>query len=202
MAHRSMSTTTLNPRFLVRYVQTEIDRLSAKFGERAREFRLPQRDGLPNAIIAIWGKIQLKQLDANEVATVAAGGGHEGILVSFLGDLQHSAKTGVPVYQLTGGAGFLWAAAFRNDGKGVLRFLTVDASKIEPSTQIAQNKPSQIAPQSCSRRMLDCRPSSHSRANPLPRKCRRIRIHRTVRRTSQMLTLPHSRTRSKAKKRL
>ena len=64
-------------------VQTEIDRLSAKFGERAREFRLPQRDGLPNAIIAIWGKIQLKQLDANEVATVAAGGGHEGILVSF-----------------------------------------------------------------------------------------------------------------------
>ena len=40
----------------------------------------------------------------------------------------------------------MWAAAFRNDGKGVLRFLTVDASKIEPSTQIAQNKPSQIAP--------------------------------------------------------
>ena len=40
-------------------VRSEIDRLSAKFGERAREFRMPPREGLPNAIIAVWGKIEL-----------------------------------------------------------------------------------------------------------------------------------------------
>ena len=42
-------------------IGTEIDRLSARFGERAREFRMPPREGLPNAIIAVWGKIELEQ---------------------------------------------------------------------------------------------------------------------------------------------
>jgi hypothetical protein len=88
-------------------VRTEIDRLSAKFGQPAREFRMPQTEGLPNAVIAVWGKIQLHQLSLTEVATVASGGRRDGILVSFLGDLERSAKAGVPVYQLVGGAGFL-----------------------------------------------------------------------------------------------
>jgi uncharacterized protein YecT (DUF1311 family) len=68
-------------------VRSEIDRLSAKFGERAREFRMPPRERLPNAIVAVWGKIELEQLDAADVLTVASGGSHKGLLVSFLGDL-------------------------------------------------------------------------------------------------------------------
>ena len=64
---------------------------------------------------------------------------HDGILVSFLGDLERSAKAGVPVYQLAGGAGFLWAATFRNDGKGVLRFLAIDDSQITLPSQVATN---------------------------------------------------------------
>ncbi len=123
-------------------VQTEIDRLSAKFSERAREFRMPGREGLPKAIIAVWGKIELEQLDAGDVATVASGGTVKGLLVSYLGDLQRSAKSGVPVYQLAGGAGFLWAATFNQDGRGVLRFLTIDASQIA-SPIVAQNPPAQ-----------------------------------------------------------
>jgi serine protease Do len=113
-------------------VLSEIDRLSSKFGERGRKIVMPVREGLPRAMIAVWGKIELRQLDPAEVSSVASGGRHRGILVSFLGDLQRSAKAGVPVYELTGGAGFLWAAAFNLDGRGVLRFLTVDASKIVP----------------------------------------------------------------------
>ena len=54
--------------------------------------------------------------------------------MSYLGDLQRSAKAGVPVYRLGGGAGFLWAATFKPNGRGVLRFLTIDASKIASST--------------------------------------------------------------------
>ncbi len=120
-------------------VRSEIERLSARFGERPREFRMPRREGLPDAIIAVWGKIKLERLDAADVSVVAASGKiRQGLLVSFLGGLQRSARAGVPVYRLTGGAGFLWAAMFNRDGRGVLRFLTIDASQIKPPP-VAQN---------------------------------------------------------------
>jgi hypothetical protein len=112
-------------------VRTEIDRLSAKYAEPAREFQMPSRSDLPNAIIAVWGKLALRQLTAGEVASVASGGSHEGILISFLGDLQRSAKAGAPIYELAGGPGFAWAAAYNAAGKGVLRFLAADASSFD-----------------------------------------------------------------------
>jgi hypothetical protein len=64
-------------------------------------------------------------------------------LVSFLGDIERSAKAGVPVYRLGGSAGFLWVATFDQSGKGVLRYLAIDDSKIEPSRQIAANADNQ-----------------------------------------------------------
>ena len=73
-------------------VQSEVDRLSASFGERPREFRMPAREGLPSAIIAVWGKVELQQIDAADASTVASGGTVKGLLVSYLGDLQRSAK--------------------------------------------------------------------------------------------------------------
>jgi hypothetical protein len=130
-------------------VQSEIDRLSAKFGESSREFRMPRREGLPNAVIAVWGKVQLEQLNADDVSVVAAGGRHDGILVSFLGYLQRSAKAGVPVYQLSGGAGFLWAATYNQEGRGVLRFLTIDASQIASPIVARNNLPPQQPTQAC-----------------------------------------------------
>jgi serine protease Do len=112
-------------------VRSEIERLSAKFGERGRQIWMPQREGLPSAVIVVWGKIELVQLPPADASVVASGGSHKGLLISFLGDLQRSARAGVAVYQLAGGAGFVWAAAFKQDGRGVLRFLTIDASQIE-----------------------------------------------------------------------
>jgi len=35
-------------------VRGEIGRLSARFGERAREIWMPAREGLPRAVIAVW----------------------------------------------------------------------------------------------------------------------------------------------------
>ena len=121
-------------------IQNEIDRMSSKFGLQAHIIQMPQREGLPNAVIAIWGAIQLEPLRPEEISVVASGGSHPGILVSFLGDLRRSAKAGVPVYRLAGGAGFLWAATFDQNGKGVLRYLAIDASEIE-SRQVASNQP-------------------------------------------------------------
>lgn len=130
-------------------VQSEIDRLSAKFGERPREMRLPPRDGMPNAAVAVWGRIELEQIDAAEVSTVAAGGTVKGLLVSYLGDLQRSAKAGVPVYRLGGGAGFLWGATYNQEGRGVLRFLTVDASQIASPIVAGINPPAHQPTQAC-----------------------------------------------------
>jgi hypothetical protein len=130
-------------------IQSEISRLSAKFSEPARLLHMPQREGFPKAVIAIWGNIELQQIDPTEVSTVAAGGAVKGLLVSYLGDLQRSAKAGVPVYRLAGGAGFLWAATFDTTGRGLLRFLTVDASQLASPTVAATNPPAQEASHSC-----------------------------------------------------
>ena len=50
-----------------------------------------------------------------------------------------SAKAGVPVYRLAGGAGFLWVATFDQNGRGVLQYLAIDESKIESSRQVTSN---------------------------------------------------------------
>jgi hypothetical protein len=112
-------------------IQNEINRMSSKFGRQALIMQMPQREELPNAVIAIWGAIQLEPLRPEEISVVASGGSHLGILLSFFDDLRRSAKAGVPVYRLIGGAGFLWAATFDQNGKGALRYLAIDASKIE-----------------------------------------------------------------------
>jgi hypothetical protein len=125
-------------------IQNEINRMSSEFGQRARVIQMPQREGLPNAVIAIWGAIQLEPLNPDEVSKVASGGSRPGILVSFLGDPERSAKAGVPVYRLAGSAGFLWAATFDQNGRGVLRYLAIDASKIESSRQVAANPPAPV----------------------------------------------------------
>jgi hypothetical protein len=124
-------------------IQSEINRMSSHFGREALIIRMPQREGLPNAVMAIWGAIQLEPLSSDESLVVASGGGHPGILVSFLGDLERSAKAGVPVYRLAGGAGFLWVATFDQNGRGVLRYLAIDDSKIEPSRQVASHSENQ-----------------------------------------------------------
>jgi TPR repeat protein len=128
-------------------LQNEINRLSAKFGQAPVIMRMPHHEGLPDAVMAFWGSIQLEQLTADDVSKIASGGSSAGILVSYLGDLQKSAKAGVPVYKLAGGAGFLWVATFNRDGRGVLRFLAADASRYEAS-QIAEDQSARQPPSS------------------------------------------------------
>jgi hypothetical protein len=116
-------------------MQSEIARLSSVYfaGERAREVRLPRRDGLPAAVIAVWGHIQLQPLDKAELAKLAADGiGSRNRLVDHLGDVRRSAQLGLPVFRLAGGAGYLWSASMHADGRGHLRFLAADASAFVP----------------------------------------------------------------------
>lgn len=128
-------------------IQKEIDRMSSEFGQQAHIIQM-SREGLPSAVMAIWGAVKLEPLKPDEISTVASGGSPPGILVSFLGDEERSAKAGVPVYRLAGGAGFLWVATFDQSGRGVLRYLAIDDSKIEPSRQVALNSDNQGEPNS------------------------------------------------------
>jgi hypothetical protein len=102
--------------------------------------RIPQRDGLTNAVIALWGKIQLEQLDGDAISILASGGSpRKGLLIDFLGNLQRSAQLGLPVYRMSGGAGYLWSGSFDRNGRGHLRILAIDASATTPA--IATNPP-------------------------------------------------------------
>jgi hypothetical protein len=114
--------------------QDEINRLTTRFGERARVMRLPTRAGLPNAVIASWGGVELEQLDDDVVSTLASEGSPPrlGLLVDYLGDLRKSAQLKLPIFRLGGGAGYLWSASSDDSGRGHLRFLEVDAAALAP----------------------------------------------------------------------
>jgi hypothetical protein len=108
----------------------EIDKLSAKYGEQARVMRMPATAGVDaTAVIAQWGQIELEPLNADEIADLASGKEvAQGLRVDYLGDFTRSAKLGLPVYRIAGGAGYVWAASADPKGRGHLRLLASDAS--------------------------------------------------------------------------
>ena len=102
---------------------------STKFGEKAEIKRLPRQQGRPEGTLATWGKVVLEPLDRDSLNTVAAGKSPKvGYLVDFIGDFARSAKEGLPIYRVTGGAGFVWVASFDQKGRGTLRLTAVDPS--------------------------------------------------------------------------
>ena len=120
---------TQEPAFLTtKEAEEEIQRLSRKIGGDApRIMKMPNRAGLRNGIIAVWGNATLEQLDQESLKTLAEGKSpRKGLLIDFLGNFARSAKEGLPVYCIGGGAGFLWAASFEQ--KGRIRAVAVDAS--------------------------------------------------------------------------
>ena len=102
---------------------------SSRIGEKAEIKRLPRQRGLPEGTLATWGKVFLEPLDSGSLNTVAAGKSPKiGYLVDFIGDFARSAKEGLPIYRVTGGAGFVWVASFDQKGRGTLRLTAVDPS--------------------------------------------------------------------------
>jgi hypothetical protein len=119
-------------------IQAELKAISSKLGERPREMRLPQREGLQAAVIATWGKIELTQLDADATAILAAGDSpRKGLLVDYLGNLRRSAQLGLPIYSISGGAGYLWSASVDRNSRGHIRVLAVDPAALPGATAAA-----------------------------------------------------------------
>jgi ABC transporter substrate binding protein len=132
-------------------VNDDIQRYSRKFGESPRITRMPHRAGLPNGILASWGKVELEPLDNDSIKALAKGRRPttKGYFIDFIGNFARSAKEGLPVYRLNGGAGFVWVASYGRKGRGILRLLAVDASAISPqfvATQAPTNPTDQRPP--------------------------------------------------------
>ncbi|MGT2481210.1 hypothetical protein ACU4GR_25770 [Methylobacterium oryzae CBMB20] len=88
---------------------------------------------LPGAVIATWGKVLLVPLDPVSLQVLGAGGGLKaGLLIDYLGDFRRSARLGQPVYRITGGPGYIWAASYASDGRGTLRLTAADLSGLGP----------------------------------------------------------------------
>src|SRR5262249_54546684 len=118
----------------------DIQRYSRKIGESPRITRMVHRAGLPNGILASWGKVELEPLDNDSIKALADGRRPitKGYFIDFIGNFARSAKEGLPVYRISGGAGFVWVASYGRKGRGTLRLLAVDASAISPQLVATQ----------------------------------------------------------------
>jgi hypothetical protein len=120
---------------------------STKLGETAQIKKLPRRRGVPEGILATWGKLVLEPLDHDSINTLAEGRSpKKGYLVDLIGNFTRSAKEGLPIYRISGGAGFLWVASFDPIGRGIMRFATVDPSAIHST--LLQSEAQSSGPQS------------------------------------------------------
>jgi hypothetical protein len=127
----------LEPAFFgAREADDDIRQYSRNIGETPRITRMPQRAGFPNGILASWGKVELEPLDNDSIKALAEGrrATTKGHVVDFIGDFARSATNGLPIYRISGGAGFVWVASFDQRGRGTLRLTAVDASLLPPTT--------------------------------------------------------------------
>ena len=123
----------------------EISRLSESYGQ-ARLLPVLDARGKPNGVIASWGTVSLQPLQADRRAELAAGADEApGMVVDSIGDPQRSAQLGLPIYEVGGGAGYIWAASWNGRGRGTLRMLAIDASKLPGAVEAKAAEPAVAA---------------------------------------------------------
>lgn len=115
----------------------DINSRSKRLGAPSQIIPMPTQSSVPHGMIVTWGNVALEPLDSDHMRQLAAG--HDiqvGFIIDHIGNLQRSAQQGMPIYRLTGGAGYVWAASWNQSGVGTLRFLTIDASAIASRTTV------------------------------------------------------------------
>jgi hypothetical protein len=108
----------------------ELQRVAQRYGA-PRIIDMPRKPKSSQGMIASWGDVVLEPLDAASMSQLALGKSpNKGLIIDFLGNFRRSAQLGLPVYRMTGGAGFVWAASFNQKGAGTLRFAAVNPSAL------------------------------------------------------------------------
>jgi hypothetical protein len=122
-------------------VNDDIARLAKRYGV-PQVIDAPFAVGAPSARIAKWGDVGLERLDAASMDKLANGLTlRAGLLIDHIGNFRRSAQLGLPIYRLTGRAGYVWAASWNAAGEGTLRFLTIDASRLIGEEKVADAPP-------------------------------------------------------------
>ena len=155
----------------------ELQRLVQRYGT-PRIIDMPSKPKAHQGMIASWGDVVLEPLDAASISQLALGKSpNKGLIIDFLGNFRRSAQLGLPVYRMTGGAGFVWAASFNKKGAGTLRFAAVNPSALsapgsasppvaaEPAAQPTENE-AQAQPQAPAKAQPQVQPPVQAQAQP------------------------------------
>jgi uncharacterized membrane protein YhaH (DUF805 family) len=137
----------LSPAFFDRdEINNDIQALTRKFGMRPKISTMPSRSNLPRGIIATWGDVTLEEIDKPALAALAKGESpQQGLFVDFLNDLTTSAREQLPIYKLGGGPGYIWIAIAGSVDRRSLRFLAVDVSALQGTSNNNAASPAQPA---------------------------------------------------------
>jgi len=143
-------------------VADDIQRYSRRIGEEPHIIQLPVRPGLPKGTLATWGKVVLEPVVGDELRLLEEDKPlKKGIAIDFVGNFSQSARQGLPIYRLAGGAGFVWAASYNQSGRGTLRFSAVDASTYSPlPPPVTIPPPVAIDPPGAAETAVDAQPTS------------------------------------------
>jgi hypothetical protein len=122
----------------------ELQRITQKIGSQPKIIDMPHQSPLGDGFIAVWGDVVLTPVDSGNMTKLADGQSPKlGFLVDFITDFQRSAKNGLPVYRIGGGAGLVLAVSYGKPERGTLRLIAVDASKF--SAPAEQQRPQNTA---------------------------------------------------------
>jgi hypothetical protein len=81
------------------------------------------------AVIAVWGEVELEQAYYPAPPDI----GREGGFIDLIGDPATSLENYLPVYQVKGGAGYVYAANFNASGIGDRYYVAVNAAALAPA---------------------------------------------------------------------
>jgi hypothetical protein len=112
-------------------IENDIDYYSQKLGQRPTKIvQMPAKKGYVGGAIATWGTVALEPIVDSKILSIIASGkpANIGALVDFVGNYEWSVKNDLPVFLLSGGPGFVWAASHKQNDKGTLRFFAINPS--------------------------------------------------------------------------
>jgi len=123
-------------------IANEIDRLSRKFRLSPRLHPIVRRPGSPPAAMASWGGLVFTPLEQDRRDLILQGQpARAGVLVAQTPTFSESARENLPIYRLSGNAGFAYVAGYDDRGQGSLRYFAMDPSRLKKNEPQAGARP-------------------------------------------------------------
>ena len=113
-------------------IQKEIADLSRELGSQPVSTDwVDANTDRPASVIVRWGQIKLESVDSEASDAVESGKYPAiGVLVDTLGDVQRSVQSGLEVYRILGGTGFIYSASLDKNGRGHRQYIAADGNEV------------------------------------------------------------------------